>query len=184
MAFDAFTGSVQVAVQYNAQKNAPSSSLNLSPTVNSGTVQRKASYTLGGNTAGAMNEVATNIVSITSGGSFTIDLTNLTDVLGYTGVTLVRLKEFLFWLLSTTDDTVNGTACTSVSIGGAAANPNQLDLGSTTATRILLNGDATVYATKSAAGLTVSTTAKSITITNLDGAHAAGVLYHLGGATV
>lgn len=189
MAFGAYTGSMTISVSDNPSATAPSSSLPFGSTANSTSIQGKTSYTLGGNAVGAVNEVATNILSISASGSATLNLQALTDQLGTTSVVLVRLKRYFFWLLSTTDDTVAGTACTQVTIGAAVTNPNLLNLGGTTPTLILkgggstTTGDKAAYTSSTAAGITVSGTALNVLVTNNDGVNAAAVYYNFAGST-
>lgn len=181
MAFDAYTGYLQVSFNYNASKNGPSSSLNLpSPNV-ANTINLKVSYAIGSG-AGQVNEAITEILTIAASGSATIDLTVLADVLNTSGVALTKLKAFLFALLSAAQDTINGTACSGIVIGNAATNGNKLNMGAVTDTKILTNGDIDSYATASAAGITVSSTAKSVLVTNSDSGVAAGVLACFQGA--
>ena len=183
MAFDALTGYAQVGFNWTAQKNGPTSSISFPATVNQNTINAKSSVVLGDNVANGANELACWIQTITASGTATIDLTSLTDILNFTGVALVRLKSFAFWLLGTADDATNGTACSSISIGNAGSNGNALDMGAVANTRTLLNGDWTAYGTRQAAGKTVDSTHKNVLITNNDGSNAAAVLIALFGAT-
>lgn len=183
MALDALTASLQTSFAYNAQKNGPSSGLNFPPNGLQNSINIKTAYTVGGNLAGAINEVVAEILSIAASGSATINLQSLTDVLNLGTVVLVRLKEYLFVLLNATQDSINGTACTQVTIGNAGTNPNPLDFGAATNTKLLTNGDQCSYATASAGGITVSGTALNVLVTNNDASHAAALLACFGGAT-
>ena len=183
MAFDGFSGFLNFQFNYAPSKNGPSSGITFPANGLSNTLTKKISYVLGGNVAGGVNEVALNIVTIAASGNTTLDLTSLTDVLGFASVALVRVKAFFFWLLSAADDSVNGTACSGVTVGNAATNANLLNMGGTTPTFTLGNGEVWAWGTGKAAGLTVDATHKNVLITNNDGAVAAAVLYGFAGAT-
>jgi hypothetical protein len=180
MAFDNFTGYLQASLNYNASKNGPTSGLNFPATPNGNTLNLKTAYTVGSG-AGQINEIVAEIVTIAASGSATIDLTVLIDILGFAAA-LTKLKEFLFCLLNATQDSINGTACTQVTIGNAGTNPNPLNFGGATMTKLLTNGDIDSYATASAAGIAVSGTVKNVLVANNDASHGAAVLACFGGA--
>ena len=119
---------------------------------------------------GGSDQMISKIYTATASGTASIDLTTFTDVLERSAGSFARIKYIEFWLLSTTDDTTNGTACSSVSIGNAASNANVLYMGGATETTKLYNGDIICYASRKAAGLTVDSTHKAILVTNNDGA--------------
>jgi hypothetical protein len=183
-ALDNATGYLSCGISWNATKNGPNSGINFPPTSNANSLNQKVSFVTGGNVPGGINEVATNILIITAGGSATINLQALTDVINQSAVVLVRLKGFAFQLLGTAEDSVNGTACSGVTIGNAPTNGNMLELGAVTHTRKLQNGDWNAHASRQAAGLVVSATALNVLITNNDSVNPAAVLYALYGATV
>lgn len=183
MAFDALTGYMSAGFNASATKNAPSSGLNLPGTTNSPTVNFKVPIVLGGNLANGANECWQLILTAAASGSVTLNLQSLTDLLNASGVALARVKAFLFCLLGTSEDSVNGTACSQVTIGNAGTNPNQLDLGGTTMTRTLLNGDVTMYASRQAAGRTVSGTACNVLLQNNDASNSMAVYSSGFGAT-
>ena len=83
-------------------------------------------------------------------------------------------------LLNAVQDSVNGTACTGVTVGAAGSNPNLMFLNSTTPTFGLLNGDVIAYGTTTAAGITVSSSHCNVLITNTDSGHGAAVLASFG----
>lgn len=188
MSFSAYTGSLTLSTNYNAAVNGPNSSLNFPATSNNNTLNARTSYSIGGNVIGGINEEACNILTVPASSSATINLQSLTDVLGFTGIVLVRLKKWLLWLLSPNDDSVAGTSCSGVTIGNAGSNPFPFNFTAATTT-FLLNGvpagtgDKEGYATDSAAGFTVSATACNVLVTNNDSSHAASLLYNFGGST-
>jgi hypothetical protein len=120
------------------------------------------------------------IVDVPAGGTTTINLQSFTDYLGRSGGTLARLKMFGFALLTTAE---GGTAASRVTIGNATSNGNKLNKGAVTHTEELLNGDLSLYATKTAAGLPVNGSNRDILITNDDSAVAAKVLVIFGGGS-
>ena len=184
MAFDAITGYLQVASNWNVQKNGPSSGLGFPPTVNSNSLNLKQQYTTGGAVANGINEESATIITIAPGGSATVNLQNLIDVLGVPNVVLVRLKKIVFCLLSPTQDTINGTVCSGVTIGAAPTNPSPLNLGSPSQTVKLFNGDVYGYATGNAAGIPVGAGSSNVLLTNNDSGNAASVLVNFAGCTI
>lgn len=186
MSFGAYSGSLTISSSYNPEAAAISSSLDFPPPQVNNTINAKSAHTLGSG-ANGINEEAVSILTIAASGSATLNLQSLTDVLGTAAVALTKLKKYLFWLLTAADDTVNGTACSSVTIQGGATNPHTLNLGGTTPTATLYGSSTTVgdkmgWATNSANGITVSPTACNVKVANNDGTNAAAVLYDVGGA--
>lgn len=139
-------------------------------------------FSTGTNTAKAANQIASAIYAIAASGNTVINLQSLTNVLGTASVALVRLKGILVRLLSVADDAVNGTACSSVTVGNAATNPNLLFLGGTTPTFTLNNGEHLEWSTPGAAGIAVSPSACNLKVLNNDGANAAAVQVSVIGA--
>lgn len=182
MAYSALTGYLTAQFNWSVSGPVVSSGISFPPAASANTIAFKESYGLGSG-AGLINVVACNILTITASSSATLNLGGLTDVLGTTGVVLVRLKEYIFVLLSAAQDSVNGSAASAVVVQGGSSNPNTLNLGGTTPTATLTNGDTMAYATTGAAGITVSGSVENVKISNSDGAIAAGVLYGFGGAT-
>jgi hypothetical protein len=134
------------------------------------------------NAALGANECVSYLSTIASSSSEDIDLTSLTDICLQSGVSLARVKGYLIRLLSVADDSVNGTACTGVTIDGAGTNLIALPgLGSS---QVLGNGEFIAWATPNAAGVTVDSTHKIIHIVNNDAAHSACIqLTVIGGTT-
>lgn len=139
------------------------------------------SYAVGSG-AGQVQEEAINIQTISASSNATINLQSLTDILGTASVVLTKIKAWMFVLLSATQDSTNGTACSSVTFQGGASNPNTLSLAGTTPTYTINNGAVWKHADGGAAGVTVSAGACNIKFVNNDGANAAAVFYQLGGA--
>lgn len=181
------SGSMKFQFNYNVGVNGPSSSISFPQTSNNNTITASTTYLLGGNVLSGINEVAVVIQAVAASGTATINLNALTDVVGLAAV-LVRLKSYLFWLLTAADDATNGTSCSSVTVGAAVSNPCTLGMGGTSPTFTLNGGSAGTgdkwgYCTGQAGGITVSGTVKNVLITNNDSVNAAAVLCAFGGAT-
>lgn len=135
------------------------------------------------NAALGADELISSVISIAASGNTTVALNSLTDMLLQAGVSLARVKGYRVQLLSVADDSVNGTACSSVTVGNAASTPFPFILNTATTTFNLGNGEYTEWATPSAAGIVVGT-AINIKLLNNDGSNAAAVqLTLLGGTT-
>jgi hypothetical protein len=183
MAYSSLSSYIQIAINWVVNGAAISTALPFQPANAGSTLSFKDSYTLGGNTAAEINSVAAGILTISASSSTTLNLQSLTDVLGSTGVTWVRIKEWVFALLSVAQDSVAGTAASAVVIQGGASNPNTLSLAGTTPTYTLVNGGQWGHADPSAGGITVSPSVENVKVANSDGVNAAAVAYALGGAT-
>ena len=179
------TASLTATASWNAAGSKTGTDYaNAVPVSNSGfSTKQSVATTIANASAGGGNQFISNIVTIAGGGSTTIDLTSLTDILGQTGVSLARYKGILFRLLSVADDATNGTACSGVTIGNNAANDINNWYGGATGTLTLGNGEHTQWASPSAAGKVVDGTHKIIKIANNDGAVTAAVQYTILGAT-
>lgn len=132
------------------------------------------------NVALGADETASFVTTIAASGSADIDLTNLTDILLRTGVSLARVKAYVIRLLSTTDDSVNGTLCTGITTNGAGT--NLIVLPGITNTPIG-NGEVLSWATPNAAGVSVTGTTKIIHVVNNDASHSAAVQLTIVGGT-
>ena len=140
------------------------------------------------NEVGGADEVVSFIQVIAPGGSATIDLKSITNILQQAGVALARLKGYKIRLLTSGTkgavDAVNGTACSGITVGNAASNGSPLELGAATDTYIVSNGGSHQHFDPSAAGFVLVTpTTKNVLITNNDGSVAAAVQVTLIGAT-
>lgn len=137
---------------------------------------------------GGADEIVSFLQAIAPGGSVTINLRSIVNILQQSGVALARLKGYKIRLLAASGqgsvDSVNGTACSSIQVGNAAADGNALELGAVAYTYRINNGGCHQHFDPSAAGFaTVSNTAKNVLITNNDGSVAAAVQVTLIGAT-
>lgn len=138
--------------------------------------------------SGGADEIVSFLQVIAPGGSATINLQSITNILQQVGIALARVKGYKIRLLAASGngavDSVNGTTCTSIQVGNAASNPHPLELGSTTTTYRINNGGSHQHFDPSAAGFAVITpAARNVLITNNDGAVAAAVQVTLIGAT-
>ena len=133
-------------------------------------------------TALGADEIISSITTIAASGNTTIALNGLTDMLLQSGVSLARVKGYRIHLLSTSDDATNGTNCSSITVGNAAATPFPFILNTSTTTFTLNNGEYTEWATPSGAGIVVGS-AINIKIVNNDASNAAAVIVTLIGGT-
>lgn len=154
---------------------AVSNSGNLAPSENILSTVANAS-------AGGGDELVSYIITIANSGNSTVDLTSLTDILQTAGVNLARVKGWMIRLLSTDDDATNGTNCTSITVGNAASNQWNMNLG-TNATATIKNGGFFGYCDPTAAGETVNATKKNLYIVNNDSGNSAAVQISLVGGT-
>ena len=183
------TTTISSIVNANAQQtlaNAPTAFPQFGP---SGNITRAVQYNTGTTTAKGANQQMSKIISVTAGGSTTIDLTAaFTNIVNASNATFARIKGIRISLLSVADDSVNGTAASSITIGNNGSNDftsqsgNRGWFGSATSTFDLANGDDVCWKTVSANGVVVDATHKIIKITNNDGAIAASVLVEILGA--
>jgi hypothetical protein len=109
------TASMSTEFKWTAQNSLTGSSYN--PITNVGDI--KKTYNLGtslGNTvSGGADEVFSFQQSIVAGGSATIDLSAMTNLLQQTAVSIARIKGYQIRLLSATDDTTISPAPTATS---------------------------------------------------------------------
>lgn len=179
MAIASVSATFSMGINYQCQGNAEGAAYQ--PTTAQGNPKKNIAFKTGTTTSGQIDELYSTILSIAASGTQTLNLQSLLDVIGQT-TNLVRIKGVLFQLLSTTDDSVNGTACSGVTVGNAGSDPNPMFLGGGTMTFVLSNGDALGWQTPSANGLTVSSTVKNVLITNNDSVNAAAVQVTILGA--
>lgn len=181
MAYSSLSAYLQSSWNYNISGPAVSSGINFPPPSASNTIITRTSYQLG-SAAGLVQIVSTFIQAISASSSATINLTALTDVLGLSVSSMTKLKAWLFVLLNASQDSVNGTTCSSVAIGGGASNPFLFSLTGTTPAYTVTNGTQWSHGDPGASGETVSGTACNFKITNADSVNAAAVLVGLQGA--
>jgi hypothetical protein len=82
-------------------------------------------------------------------------MTSLTNILQQTGVSLARLKGFVIRLLSATDDAINGTTCSSITLQPGFSVGNPLDFnngGSGLTITVTVSGGAIATVAIGAAG--------------------------------
>ncbi len=138
---------------------------------------------------GGGDELYSAVTSLAGGASASIDLTSVTDILATAATSFARVKAILIRVLSTTDDSVIGTAASGAMIDGTVANALLSASGSgwlkaATSTFDIPNGGFIAFGTPSATGVLVSGGAKVIKVTNNDGAVTAKVqITVIGGTT-
>lgn len=183
MAIDSLTGSFSLTISWTAQDTLTGADYN--PITNAGNIRKSYNYGTanGNNTASGADQLVSYLISISGGGNTTVDLTSLTNILQQ-DASFGRLKGYGVRLLSTTDDSTNGTNCTSVTVGNAASNQQNLNLG-TNCTMTVYNGGCQSYFGPLAAGFsTVDSTHKDLLIVNDDSTNTAKVqLTLVGGST-
>jgi len=140
------------------------------------------------NAVGGADEIVSFLQTIAPSGTATINLKSITNIMQQSGIALARLKGYKIRLLAASGkgavDPVNGTACSSISVGNAAANPNPLEMDAGTTTYTIKNGGDHQHFDPSAAGFVlVTNTTNNVLITNNDASVAAAVQVTLVGAT-
>lgn len=173
---------VRVNLNWSATKNRTGNGNDLSGWTDRQTIVRAISWSLGSG-AGAIDFIHSQLYSITASGTTTIDLSSIVNVVQDTVTTVARIKGLYFNLVSATQDTTYGTACSQVTIGAAGANPHTMFLGGTTPTIVLKAGCQVGWADPGATGFAVSGGAKNILVTNNDASVAAALLVAIFGAT-
>jgi len=176
MALSSCSGFLQLALSWAVAQNAPASSLNLNPSGQTNKISAKINFKTGGPIPGGTNEFFLQFVTIAPGGSATINLQNVTDVLGFTGIVLARLKELFIWLLSPTNDATNGTNASSVTVGNAPAAPFQPYGMNAGGTFTLNNSQPIGSGDPGAVGQVVNAGAQNIKLVNNDLVNSACVL--------
>lgn len=137
---------------------------------------------------GGADEIVSFLQTIAAGGSAVLDLQSITNILQQSGIALVRLKGYKIRLLTSGNtgavDSVNGTLCSSISVGNAPSNGNPLEMDAVANTYTIKNGGSHQHFDPSAAGfIAVTPSSKNVLITNNDGSVAAAVQVTLIGAT-
>ena len=128
---------------------------------------------------GGANELYTAVTSVVTTGSVSIDLTSISDILNQAAGSVARVKGILVRLLSSTDDSVIGTAVAYVKLDTTVANglASQSGSGWLEAVSIadIANGDGYLWWSAQAGGVVVDSTHKVIKFTGTDGALTAKV---------
>ena len=140
------------------------------------------------NKSGGADELVSFLQVIGPGGSATINLQSITNILQQVGIALARVKGYKMRLLAASGngaiDAVNGTACSSITVGNAASNTNTLEMGAAAHTYTINSGGSHQHFDPSAAGFSLVTgVARNVLVTNNDGIVAAAVQITLMGAT-
>ena len=183
LSYKASVGSTMQAQKNNALAAATPLTNNPSPSkaISLGTAAAN-------NAAGGADEAALFLVSIAASSSATVDLTSITDILNQSA-SLARGKHIRIQLLSASDDTVNGTAASYVTIGNNGSN-DWVSQGGTgwfhgaTSSFDVPNGGYMEFGVGNGAGVAVDGTHKIIKIANADAGLAAKVQISLcGGST-
>jgi hypothetical protein len=177
------TGSVKSLMTWIASQTQASSGSGLNTINQNTTYTCQSTYsTTAATGANAANQGQSKVYSISASGTATIDLTAaFTNIVNNSAATWKRLKGIQIQLLSSAQDSANGTACTSITIMDNSSDDfiSQSHSGwfaSTTAPFDLANGQWMAWGTDNSAGVIQDATHKYILITNNDGANAAGVL--------
>lgn len=180
------TGSISDSIGWSASNNIAAQQ----PLVQGDGVSTSYAYgtAADNNAVGGADEIVSFLQTIAAGGSATINLQSITNILQQSGVSLVRLKGYKIRLLTSGSrgavDSVNGTLCSSITVGNAASNVNRLEMGADAHTFTINNGGSHQHFDPSAAGFAaVSPSVKNVLITNNDADVAAAVQVTLIGAT-
>ena len=125
------TGTISTEFKWTASNNLTGAVYN--PIQNSGDIRKN--YNLGtaaaNGASGGCDEIFSFQQTIAGGGSVTIDLTQMTNILQQTAVNIARIKGYQIRLLNATDDsTITTPAAVSVTVTNFIDVPNQLDFGS------------------------------------------------------
>jgi hypothetical protein len=188
MAIGTLSAQLSSGLTVNAQNAGAStvySGVTASVTINQ---QFKNSTASNNNVAGGSDQSCSFIQIIAASGNATLDLTNMTNILGTAASGFARLKMYMAELLSAAQDSVNGTTCTSVTLGNAGSNINTLEFGTanTTFTYNINNGGChgPIWDTTAAGFVLVDGTHKNVKIVNNDATNAAAIqISFVGGST-
>lgn len=182
MALDVLnSASARFQIGWDAAKNQTG----LNGVSSSNSLTKNVTFTLGVG-AGQINEVVSQIRTLAASTNEELDLAAaLANVVNDPAVALARIKVLAIQLLSTTDDSTNGTLASSITIGNAAATPWQGPFGATTHTITVPNGGFVVLGRTDATGWAVTNgAADKLKIANNDaGLIAAYRITLFGGAT-
>lgn len=179
---------ITVKDSWTAQNNITGS--DYSPITSSGTITKAVTQgTAAANAAvGGADEKISFIQSIGASASVSIDLTALTDVMQTAGVSLARVKTILIRLLNVADDSVVGTAASSITVDATITNGLTSQSGSgwltnSTSKFDVPSGGFVAFGTVTAAGVLVDGTHKILKLTNNDGALTAKVQITIDGGS-
>lgn len=185
MSMDSVTGTLLTTkLTLSGQKNYTGS--DYSPVTGSGSPQKTITFTVGGAIQDGINEIYSKITLITASANTSIDLTTVSDILNQSAINFARVKLIMLRLLSTTDDSTNGTAASSITVNNTVTNSlssqsnsgwfsNAAEGAASGSKFTIANGDGLLWWTKRTAGVLVDGTHKVINIVNNDGAVTAAV---------
>lgn len=135
------------------------------------------------------NEMVGQIRTLAASATETLLLSSaLQDILGQSSITLARIRAIMIVLLSSTVgqtgyDSVNGTACSSISLGSAASHPWITGPFGATDNYKIGGGELWLHVCNSSTGMTVSSAgSEQLKIINNDSTYAAHYIFALIGA--
>lgn len=181
MALDVLdSATVRAQIAWNATKNVTG----LTGIVSNESLSKTLSFTLGSGAA-AIDQVVSQVRTLSASASETLDLNGgLTNVTNDASVVMVRVKAVFIQLLSTTDDSTNGTAASSITIGNAASNQFTGPLGGATETLTVPNGGFVMFGRGDASGwASTAGSADNLKVVNNDGSNSAAYRITIFGAS-
>src|SRR5208283_2018011 len=148
-----FTGTSNAS--WNASVNEPAFTNPLS-NVNSLSKKITLGNSVTNTTAGGADELYASLLTPAASGAVTLTLSSLVDACGQTGLSFARVKYLRVHLLSVADDSVNGTAASSITVGNAASHSCAMFLGGTTQTFTVNNGGVIAYGDPGGTGIAIT----------------------------
>ena len=129
-------------------------------------VRRSTTYTYGTSGADTIDQATTFIFTATNNTTTRLDLSTASgsayspnpplNMVGESSPAFTKIKWMMMELLSTTQDTTNGTACSSVTISPAGSNPITTSPLGSAKTYTMTNGDKWVCEKHNSGGITVA----------------------------
>lgn len=188
-ALDSLSATITASIGWQATKNITGS--DYSSNQNNSTIRKTMTIgtTVANAVAGGGDELYSAVTSLAPSASLSLDLTSFADILSQSGISLARVKAILIRVLSTTDDSVIGTAATPCMIDCTVANALLSQSGSgwfkaATSTFDIPNGGFIMFGTPAAAGVLIDGTHKVVKVTCNDGSLTAKLqVTAIGGST-
>ena len=174
MALTALSATIRLQTNWTVEK----STSGMSNTPHTQSIAKSIAFTTGVG-ANQCNQLYAATRTLAAGATENLDLAgSLTDLVGQTSIAFARVKAIQVRLLSASetaaDGTTVGTACSSITIGGAASAQAALFFADVSDKHKIYNGGFYAAACGTAAGVTVTaTTADLLKVNNDDGAVAA-----------
>lgn len=172
----------QITTNWNASAPPPNGATATQPTTQASTIQKSLSIatTAADSAAGGGDQLYSSVTNLAANTSVSIDVSNLTNIMSTAASAFVRMKYIQVQLLSTTDDSVYGTNCSSITLDGSVASAILSSSGTgwlatNTSKFDIPNGGFVAFGTPAAAGINTSS-AKILKLTNNDLSNAAGIL--------